>query len=109
MNFKDDNFQSFSYEAKHTSALQMLSVLRLILYLFRPPRYIYRLRNVPNYFHINYRTEMKLVPIIMDLCLLQFDALNSLLGMCLHGGSLLNFNFFNVNSQNFLRNRNVHL
>ena len=27
------------------------------------------------YFNTNYRTERKLVPIIMDYCLLQFDAL----------------------------------
>ena len=29
----------------------------------------------PNYFNANYRTEMKLVPIIIDYCPLQFDAL----------------------------------
>ena len=29
----------------------------------------------PIYFNANYRREMKLVPIIMDYCLLQFDAL----------------------------------
>ena len=34
----------------------------------------------PIYFNTNYRTEMKLVPIIMDYyCLLQFDALKFLL------------------------------
>ena len=32
-------------------------------------------RNTPIYFNANYRTEMKLVPIIMDYCLLPFDAL----------------------------------
>ena len=32
-------------------------------------------RNTLIYFSTNYRTEMKLVPIIMDYCLLQFDAL----------------------------------
>ena len=42
----------------------------------------------------SYRTEMKLVPIIMDHCLLQFDALKFFLGMRLHGGSPPNFNFF---------------
>ena len=31
-------------------------------------------RNTPIYFYTNYRTEMKLVPIIMDYYLLQFDA-----------------------------------
>ena len=31
------------------------------------------------YFNTNYRTEMKLALIIMDYCLLQFDALNSFL------------------------------
>ena len=31
--------------------------------------------NIPIYSNTIYRTEMKLVPIIMDYCLLQFDAL----------------------------------
>ena len=42
------------------------------------------------YFNINYRTEIKPV-------LLQFDALKFFLEVHLHGGSPLNFNFFNVN------------
>ena len=33
-------------------------------------------RNTPNCFNSKYRTEIKLVPIIMDYSLLQFDALN---------------------------------
>ena len=52
---------------------------------------------------------MKLVPFIMDYCLLQFDALKFFLGVHLRGGSLPNFNFFNVNPQLFQRNRKVHL
>ena len=51
-------------------------------------------RNIPIYFNINYRTEMKLVPIIMDYCLLQFDASKFFLGFCQHGGSQPNFYFF---------------
>ena len=31
--------------------------------------------STPIYFNTNYRTEIKLVPKIMDYCLLQFDAL----------------------------------
>ena len=59
-------------------------------------------RNTPIYFNTNYRIDMKLVPIIMDYCLLQFDALKFFLGVRLHGGgSLPNFNFFNVNLQIF--------
>ena len=50
-------------------------------------------RNTPIYFNTNYRTEMKLVPIIMDYRLLQFDVLNFFLGVPLHGESLPNFNF----------------
>ena len=50
---------------------------------------------------MNYRTEMKLVPIIIDYCLLQFDALKFFLGVRLHGGSLSNFNFFNVTPKFF--------
>ena len=53
---------------------------------------------------------MKLVPIIMDYCLLQFDALKFLFGVRPHGGgSLPNFNFFNVNPLFFQRNLKVHL
>ena len=54
-------------------------------------------RNISIYFNRNYRTETKLILIIMDYCLLQFDALKFLLGVLLHGGSLPNFNFFNIN------------
>ena len=43
-------------------------------------------RNTPIYFNTNYRTEMKLVPIIMDYCLLQFDALKIFLEVRLHAG-----------------------
>ena len=43
-------------------------------------------RNTPIYFSTNYLTEMKMVPIIMDYCLLQFDALKFILGVRLHGG-----------------------
>ena len=46
------------------------------------------------YFNTNYRTEMKLVPINMDYCLLQFDALIFFLGVRLHGVTLTNFDFF---------------
>ena len=42
---------------------------------------------------------MKLVPSIMDYCLLQFDALKFFLAVRLHGESQPNFNFFNVNFQ----------
>ena len=52
---------------------------------------------------------MKLVPIVVDYCLLQFGVLKFFLGVLLHGGSQPCFNFFNVNHQNFERNRKVHL
>ena len=58
-------------------------------------------RNGPIYFNTNYRTEMKLLPILMDNCLLQFDALKFFFGVRLHGRSLHNFNFFNVNPEIF--------
>ena len=61
------------------------------------------------YFTTNYRTEMKLVPIIMDYCLLQFDALKFFIGLHLHGGSLSNFDFFIVNPHIFQRIRKVQL
>ena len=43
-------------------------------------------RNTSIYFNANYRTEMKLVPVIMGYCLLQFDTLKFFLGVHLHGG-----------------------
>ena len=52
---------------------------------------------------------MKLVPIIMDYCLLQFGALKFFLGVRLHEMSLPNFNFFNVSLQIFQRNHKVRL
>ena len=50
-------------------------------------------RNTPIYFNVNYHTEMKLLPIIMNLCLLQFDALKFFLGVRLHGGRYLTLIF----------------
>ena len=58
---------------------------------------------------INDREGIKLIPINMDYCLLQFDALE-LFGVHLHGGgSLPNFNFFNINTQIWQQNCKVHL
>ena len=67
-------------------------------------------KNTLIYFNTNYCIEMKLVPIIMDYCLLQFDDLKFFLEVRLHRGrSLPNFNLFNVNFRIFQRNRKVHL
>ena len=52
---------------------------------------------------------MKLVPIIMDYCLLQFETLKFFFGLRLHGKSLPNFSFFKVNPYTFQRNRKVYL
>ena len=66
-------------------------------------------RNTPIHFNTSYRIELKLVLIIMDYYLLQFDSLKFFSGVRLHGGSLPNFNFFNVNPQIFQWDRKVHL
>ena len=67
-------------------------------------------KNTPNNFNTNYRRDMKLVPINLVYCLLQFDVLKFFLGVRLHGGrGRPNFNFFNVNPQMFQRNRKVEL
>ena len=58
-------------------------------------------RNTPIYFNTNCGTEMKLVSIIMDYCLLKFDTLKYFLGVRLHGGSVLTFNFFKCKPSNF--------
>ena len=60
---------------------------------------------------------MKLVPIIMDYCLLEFGALKFFLWVYVdgpdikpihqYGESQPNFNFFNVNPQIFQQNRKV--
>ena len=47
------------------------------------------------YFYTNYRAEMKLLPIIIYYCLLQFDALKFFLGSVYVAG--LNLTFFDVN------------
>ena len=60
-----------------------------------------RKRNSLIYFNTKYRTETKLVQIIMDYYLLQFDGFKFFLGLRLHGKSQLNFNFFNVNYKVF--------
>ena len=56
-------------------------------------------RNTPSHFNTNYRREMKLITINKDYCLLQFVALNVFLWIRLHGGSLPNFKFFDINPQ----------
>ena len=66
-------------------------------------------KKTPIYFNTNYRTEMKLVKIIMNYCLLKFYALKFSLEVRLQGGSLPNFNFYNVNPQIFQRNSKIHL
>ena len=57
----------------------------------------------------NYGREMKLVLINTDYRQLSFDASKFSLRGRLHGESLPNFNFFNVNPQIFQRNLKVHL
>ena len=57
------------------------------------------------YFNASYRTEMKLVPIIMDYCLLQFDASKFFLTV----GFQPNIIFFNVNPQIFQQKSIAHL
>ena len=53
-------------------------------------------RNTPINSNPN-RREMKLVPINMDYSLLLIDAFKFSLGVHLHGGSLPNLSFFNIN------------
>ena len=67
-------------------------------------------RKFPIYFNTIYCTEMKLVPIMMDYSLLQFDTLKIFLGgpSTWGGGSLPNFHFFNVNPEISQRNHKVH-
>ena len=65
--------------------------------------------NITIYFNTSYCTEMKQVPIIMDYCLLQLDALKFFLRFRFLRGSQPNLNFFNVNPQIFRRNRKVYL
>ena len=50
-------------------------------------------RKTPINSNANYRKEMKLVPINMNYCQLQFDAIQFFLWVNLHGGCIPNFNF----------------
>ena len=52
---------------------------------------------------------MNLLPMNMDIYLLQFDALKSVLGVRLHGEgvSVTNFNLFNVKPQTWQQYRKV--
>ena len=50
-------------------------------------------RNTPIYSNPNCCWEIKPVPIIMDYCQLQFEALKFSLGVSVHGRSLLNLAF----------------
>ena len=61
-------------------------------------------KEIPLHYILTYK---KLVPIFMDYFLLQFDALKFFSGVHLLGGSLLNFNFFNINPQIFKRSHKV--
>ena len=60
-------------------------VLRFSIKLFIECK-VSQKKKAPMYFKTNYRIEMKLVPIMMEYCLLQSDALNFFLGVHLHGG-----------------------
>ena len=51
-------------------------------------------RSTPTNF--NTGREVEFAPINMDYCRFQFDDLKFVLGIRLHGGSVLNFNFLNV-------------
>ena len=66
-------------------------------------------RNISIYFNASYSRDIKLLSIIMDYCLLQFDDLKIFLRVLLHGGSLPNCNFFNAKPQVFQWSRKVHL
>ena len=55
---------------------------------------IIKKHNTLNNSNTNYRSEIKLVPINMNYCIVYFDALKFSLGVRLQGGSLPNFNFF---------------
>ena len=57
-------------------------------------------KNTLIYFNTNYRTEMKPIPINIDYCLLQFDAIQFFLGVRFHKDSLSNFNFFQCKPPN---------
>ena len=59
-------------------------------------------KNIPINFNTNNRRDMKLVPINLDYCLLQFDALKYFVGVQLHGGGATPN--FNAKPQIFERN-----
>ena len=65
--------------------------LKLLPSFMKHPVYVQSVKKKSNtriHSNTNYRIEMKLVPIIMDYCLLQLDALKFFFGLSLHGGGL---------------------
>ena len=54
-------------------------------------------RNSPITSNASYPREIKLIPNNMGYYQFQFHAVNFFLGVRFHGGSVPNFNFFNVN------------
>ena len=81
---KIDNNSSW-VNCTHFREKTHLLALELIFFSWSKQVYMHsssnKKRNTPIYFNTNYRTEMKLVPIIMDYCLLQFDSLKFFLGV----------------------------
>ena len=64
-------------------------------------------QNTPISSKANYRREIKLKPINMDYCLLQFDALKFFLWVHLHVWSLPNFDYFKT-PKIWQQDRQVH-
>ena len=94
-------YRTFSRCLQSSTYISCYICLIIISGLFNNVQSAKKKRNTLIYSNTNYRTEMKLVPIIIDYYLLQFDALKFFFGVRLHGGSLPNFNFFNVKPQVF--------
>ena len=75
-------FKMYSFSGLHFLKRKSKKRLKLVMYSKSKKK-----RNTPIYFNTNYRTVMKLVPIIMDYYLLQFDASKFFLDVPLHGVS----------------------
>ena len=62
-------------------------------------------RNILNFSNTNYHKEIKLIPINVDYCLLQFDAVKFFLGVlyvCVCGGGFLLETYFSIAEQYIL-------
>ena len=90
--FKSYYFKKETKHVKHHDIANVDTRLKVV-YVQKLKKKKKKKRNTLIYFNTNYNTETKLVSIIIDHCLLGFDALNLFLGSVRMGGLYLSLIF----------------